>query len=293
MCSGHGTWLRIVIEIGKKEASESSTMTHSIRLLLVSLIETVRRCVGNQCAQRLATTESDAFPLLLILTRSRGSLELLEIIEGKSTPSEVLLNLIQCHESFNEQRLRDTEEEVAREQREELKRQQEDEYRRSLAADLEKERLRQDDERKQREQQDADQRLQQQRLVSSIDACRGLTRRRIVLVATATRMPGSSTGRAERNREERHSHQNTLARWRCCADATISNQWQSASKCFSSKSIRLSMVIRSNLDAFRLPNKSRSNGWRIQIVNDLSQTWCKCLQECVSQVCISFFSLSS
>jgi len=102
--------------------------------------------------------DNDTFPLLLILIRSRGALELLNVIEGKSTPSEVLLNLIQSHESFEQQRLRDVDEEIIRETRENLKRQQEDEYEQSLQADLAKERARQ-------EEQDANERLKQQRLV--------------------------------------------------------------------------------------------------------------------------------
>ncbi|CAF4031805.1 unnamed protein product [Rotaria magnacalcarata] len=121
------------------------------------LFETVRRCVGNQCVHRVGSIENDTFPLILIVIRSRGLLELVNIIEGKSTPSEVLLNLIQSHESFEEQRLRDVDEEIMREKRENLKKQQEDEYEQSLQADLAKERARQ-------EEYDANERLKQQRL---------------------------------------------------------------------------------------------------------------------------------
>jgi hypothetical protein len=85
-------------------------------------------------------------------------LELINIIEGKSTPSEVLSNLIQSHESFEQQRLRDVDEEVMRERRENLKKQQEDEYEQSRQADLAKERARQ-------EEQDTNERLKQHRLV--------------------------------------------------------------------------------------------------------------------------------
>ncbi len=94
----------------------------------------------------------------MIVIRTRGSLELINIIEGKSTPSEVLSNLIQSHESFEQQRLRDVDEEVMRERRENLKKQQEDEYEQSRQADLAKERARQ-------EEQDTNERLKQHRLV--------------------------------------------------------------------------------------------------------------------------------
>lgn len=109
--------------------------------------------------------DKDAYPLLLVLIRSRGSLELISVIEGKSTPSEVLLNLIQSHEIFDQQRQRDAEDEIMREKREDLKKQQEDEYHRSLQADLAKEQARLDDERRQKEEKNANERLQQQRLV--------------------------------------------------------------------------------------------------------------------------------
>ena len=108
--------------------------------------------------QRVGSVESDIFPLLLIVIRTRGSLELINIIEGKSTPSEVLSNLIQSHESFEQQRLRDVDEEVMREKRENLKKQQEDEYEQSRQADLAKERARQ-------EEEDTNERLRQHRIV--------------------------------------------------------------------------------------------------------------------------------
>ncbi|CAF0993042.1 unnamed protein product [Adineta ricciae] len=111
------------------------------------LLETLRRCVGNQCAQRVGCMEKNDFPLLLIVTRSRGLLELNSIIEGKSTPSEVLLNLIQSHDSFEQQRLHDMDEELMREKRENLKREQEDEYEQSRRADLAKQQAREQEER--------------------------------------------------------------------------------------------------------------------------------------------------
>lgn len=129
-------------------------------LFLFRLFEILRRCVGNQCVQRVASLDNDMFPVILIVIRTRGSLELINIIEGKSTPSEVLSNLIQSHESFEQQRLRDVDEEVMREKREDLKKQQEDEYEQSRQADLAKERARQ-------EEQDTNERLKQQRLVGN------------------------------------------------------------------------------------------------------------------------------
>lgn len=121
------------------------------------LIEVLRRCIGNQGAQRVNELDDQIFPLILIVSRTRGALELVNIIEGRSTPSEVLSNLIQSHESFEQQRVRDIDEELVRERRETLKKQQEDEYEQSRQADLAKERARQ-------EEQDTNERLKQQRL---------------------------------------------------------------------------------------------------------------------------------
>ena len=112
--------------------------------------------------------EKDAFPLLIILTRTRGTVEIINFIEGKSTPPEVLSNLIQSHDAFNQQRQRDMEEETMRETRENLKKQQEDEYNRSLQTDLAKEQARQADEQRQKEEQYSNERLKQKRLVNTL-----------------------------------------------------------------------------------------------------------------------------
>jgi hypothetical protein len=128
----------------------------------------MKRCIGHQSTQRIATMDKDSYPLLLVLIRSRGSLELISVIEGKSTPSEVLLNLIQAHDLFEQQRQRDEEEEIMREKREDLKKQQETEYNQSLQADLAKEQARIDSERKQKEEQTAKERLKEQRLVNQL-----------------------------------------------------------------------------------------------------------------------------
>lgn len=133
---------------------------------MFSLNEVIRRCSATQCFDRIETSDSDTFPLLILLTRNRGTLDVMDVIEGKSTAMEVISRLIQAHESFEEQRNRDMEEELSRERREQLKQQQEDEYSRSIAADLEKQRLKLDDERRQREEYDANERLKEERLVS-------------------------------------------------------------------------------------------------------------------------------
>jgi acetyl/propionyl-CoA carboxylase alpha subunit len=109
--------------------------------------------------------EKDAFPLLLILTTSRGFVEVTYTIEGISTPAEVLSILMESRQVFDEQLQRDLEEKHARETRENLKKQQEDEYNQSLQADLVKERTRKMNELKQKQEQDTNEQLKQKRLV--------------------------------------------------------------------------------------------------------------------------------
>ena len=125
-----------------------------------------KRHLGPPFAQRVFSMDKDAYPLILIFTRTHGSLELINVIEGKCTPSEVLLQLIQSHDAFDQQRERDAKEEAMREVRENLKRQQEDEYHQSLQADRAKEEARLADEQKQKQERVAHEKRQQERLVS-------------------------------------------------------------------------------------------------------------------------------
>ncbi|UJR27936.1 hypothetical protein I4U23_009196 [Adineta vaga] len=130
----------------------------------IRLLEMFKRCLGPTYTQQIFRMEKDAYPLILILTRSHGSLELINVIEGKSTTSEVLLQLIQSNDAFEEQKQRDAKEETVREMRENLKRQQEDEYHQSLQADKAKEEARLEDERRQKREKDAHDKRQQERL---------------------------------------------------------------------------------------------------------------------------------
>lgn len=171
-----------------------------------------KRSVGQQYARQVAEMEKDAFPLLLIVVRSRGFLDLINVIEGKSTPSEVLLNLMQSHDEFDQQRQRDMKEETIRETRENLKKQQEDEYNQSLEADLAKEESRQADERRQRDDQRASEQLKQKRLVDECSlALERRARRCIFHSARTTRLSGSSTRGAERDGDGHYSIQNSSA----------------------------------------------------------------------------------
>ena len=146
--------------------------------------------------------EKNDFPLLLIVTRSRGLLELNSIIEGKSTPSEVLLNLIQSHDSFEQQRLHDMDEELMREKRENLKREQEDEYEQSRRADLAKQQA--------REQEERESKLRiEQRSVRMNKLPVFVHLNVLFSIATTTRIKSSSSRRTGRIRKEYYSLKNS------------------------------------------------------------------------------------
>ena len=146
--------------------------------------------------------EKNDFPLLLIVTRSRGLLELNSIIEGKSTPSEVLLNFIQSHDSFEQQRLHDMDEELMREKRENLKREQEDEYEQSRRADLAKQQA--------REQEERESKLRiEQRSVRMNKLTVFVHLNVLFSIATTTRIKSSSSRRTGRIRKEYYSLKNS------------------------------------------------------------------------------------
>ncbi|CAF1053553.1 unnamed protein product, partial [Didymodactylos carnosus] len=130
----------------------------------IKLIELLKSHVGTTCALRVQSMNKESFPLILIITRHRGNMELINIIEGNTTPDEVLNNLIQSYETFDEQLRRDEVEETLRETRENLKRQQEEEYKASLAADVAKQKQRMEDEKKVKEQEHAEENQKKQRL---------------------------------------------------------------------------------------------------------------------------------
>ncbi|CAF0948374.1 unnamed protein product, partial [Didymodactylos carnosus] len=130
----------------------------------IRFIESLKKHVSTAYATRFHTMDIESFPLIVIVARQRGNLEVINIIEGNTTPDEVLNNLIQSHEIFEEHRRRDLKEETSRETRENLKRQQEEEYKASLAADFAKQKQRIEDEKKVKEQEYAEEHEKNQRL---------------------------------------------------------------------------------------------------------------------------------
>lgn len=129
-------------------------------------VESLKRMSNLPNLIRSTALDRNAYPLLILLTRNRGMVELSTVIEGERTNEEVLEQLMQCREGFELQRQRDAEEENARDFRERLKRQQEDEYNQSVKADMAKDRARQNEEMKRFNEERRNEDLKQRRLVN-------------------------------------------------------------------------------------------------------------------------------
>jgi hypothetical protein len=74
-------------------------------------------------------------PLLLVITRSRGTNEITAIIEGDCSNEMLLNRLMQACELFEMQRMKDERDEASRDERERIKREQDAAYRESLQSD--------------------------------------------------------------------------------------------------------------------------------------------------------------
>ena len=119
------------------------------------------------------------YPLLLIISRSRGTDKVAAIITGAANSAEVMSKLVKVHEDFCKQKLNDPPFESEWKERENLKKEQEEAYRKSLAADKlkaekkqqEKEKKRQEEERKQREKEERKQREKEQSDEAKFLAC--------------------------------------------------------------------------------------------------------------------------
>ena len=77
----------------------------------------------------------ERLPLLLIVTRSRATNEVLTVIHGNVNVDELMTQLLQAVEMFSEQQRVEIGEEEEREARESVKREQDEAYQLSLKAD--------------------------------------------------------------------------------------------------------------------------------------------------------------
>lgn len=79
--------------------------------------------------------DSERFPLLLLLTREKGNLKLVDICYGTDSADQVMSKLLTCVEEYQSIRLNEANEKREREERERIRQEQHMEYEMSLAAD--------------------------------------------------------------------------------------------------------------------------------------------------------------
>uniref|UniRef100_A0A0P5N633 FAS-associated factor n=1 Tax=Daphnia magna TaxID=35525 RepID=A0A0P5N633_9CRUS len=119
------------------------------------LLNTIARHFDSLASRTLRNFEVDKLPLLLIVTRSRATNEVLAMIPGSLNVDEMMTQLLHAVEMFSEQQRVEIAEEDERSARETVKREQDEAYQLSLEADRAKEELkRQGEAVKQRQEEE-------------------------------------------------------------------------------------------------------------------------------------------
>ncbi|XP_047351443.1 FAS-associated factor 1 isoform X1 [Vespa velutina] len=106
-------------------------------------LESVNHTLGSVAALTVRNIDVDTLPVLMIIMRSRSNTEIFTIVHGNVGVNELLTNLIQAIEVFQEQRRTDIGVEEERQAREKVKQEQDRAYQESLAADRAKEEAKQ------------------------------------------------------------------------------------------------------------------------------------------------------
>lgn len=115
----------------------------------------IARHFDSLASRTLRNFEVDRLPLLLIVTRSRATNEILAMVPGSLNVDEMMTQLIQSVEMFSEQQRVEVAEEDERAARESVKREQDEAYQLSLEADRAKqEAKRQSEANKQRQEEE-------------------------------------------------------------------------------------------------------------------------------------------
>ena len=124
-------------------------------LLSCRLYNMIARHFDSLASRTLRNFEVDRLPLLLIVTRSRATNEILAMVPGSLNVDEMMTQLIQSVEMFSEQQRVEVAEEDERAARESVKREQDEAYQLSLEADRAKqEAKRQSEADKQRQEEE-------------------------------------------------------------------------------------------------------------------------------------------
>ncbi|XP_014469336.1 PREDICTED: FAS-associated factor 1 isoform X2 [Dinoponera quadriceps] len=121
----------------------------------------VTQTLGTVGSLAVTSIDVDTLPALMIIMRSRSNTEIFTIVHGNVGVNELLTNLVQAVDVFQEQRRADIGVEEERQARERVKQEQDRAYQESLAADRAKEEAKQMQEQleKQKKEQAENERL--------------------------------------------------------------------------------------------------------------------------------------
>nr|WHL25481.1 caspar [Eriocheir sinensis] len=126
------------------------------------LLNLVTTHFGSIASTTVRSFSVDKLPALLVITRTRGVIEVLSVIHGNGVLDEVMTSLMHATEMFEEQRATEVQEEEAREAREAVKAEQDAAYMESLKADRAKAAAKKQAEMEEREQRERAESIKQQ-----------------------------------------------------------------------------------------------------------------------------------
>uniref|UniRef100_A0A023FM42 Putative regulator of the ubiquitin pathway n=1 Tax=Amblyomma cajennense TaxID=34607 RepID=A0A023FM42_AMBCJ len=106
-------------------------------------LESISRSLGAGAVSAVRSSALDCLPALVVLSRVRGSLEVLSLIPGTVELDDLMTRLMQVVEVFTSEMANESREEQMREAREQVRREQDAAYVASLKADQEKDKQRQ------------------------------------------------------------------------------------------------------------------------------------------------------
>ncbi|KAH9523587.1 pre-rRNA processing and 40S ribosomal subunit assembly [Bulinus truncatus] len=117
-------------------------------------LQVATRHFGSVAATQMRSYSTDQLPSLLLISRSKATNEVIDVIQGHVTLDEMMIRLMHAVEVFQGQREADINEEKERESRERIKQEQDAAYMESLAADRKKAEAQKVEDDKRREEQE-------------------------------------------------------------------------------------------------------------------------------------------
>jgi len=109
-------------------------------------VDMITKHFGSVAASTLKNMDIERLPMLVIIQKLRGSVEINQIIHGNMTLDELMSRLLQTHEQYTAQLAVEITEEDARAERDAVKREQDLAFQESLKADQEKQAAREKEE---------------------------------------------------------------------------------------------------------------------------------------------------